>query len=112
MRIAKLDQRIEIQENSKTTTNGVKTDSWATIETVYGSLDPVSSFERRVAEQNGEIITHRVLMRYRNDIGSSDTEVLPKYRLVIDGFTYAIRSVINPDFRNRMFRLTVEELVD
>lgn len=107
--IGKLDKRIAVQARSLTRTKGVKTaDGWSTIETVYGSLEPLNGYERRIAEQNGLIASHRVWMRYRADLGDSDIELLPEHQMVIDGVTYEIRSVINTDLRNKWYEVLVE----
>lgn len=107
--IGKMDKRIAVQARSLTRTKGVKTsDGWATIETVYGSLEPLRGDERRIAEQNGLVASHKVVMRYRADLGDGDIELLPEHQLVIDGVTYEIRSVINRDFRNAWYDVMVE----
>lgn len=107
--IGKMDKRIAIQERSITRVKGVKTDNgWATIETVYGSLEPMSGFERRIAEQNGLIATHKVTMRYRDDLGDSDIELLPEHQLVIDSATYEVRQVLNRDFRDKWYDVIAE----
>ena len=107
--IGKMDNRIAIQERSITRVKGVKTDNgWATIETVYGSLEPMSGFERRIAEQNGLIATHKVTMRYRDDLGDSDIELLPEHQLVIDSATYEVRQVLNRDFRDKWYDVIAE----
>lgn len=108
--INKMWRRAAIQERSITRVKGVKTDDgWATIETVYCSLDPLTSRELRIAEQNGEIVTHKVVMRYRDDLGDADIELLPEHQLIIDGTTYEIRQVLNREFRNEWYDVMVEE---
>ena len=107
--IGKLDKRIAIQERSITRVNGVKTDDgWATIETVYGSLEPMNGYERRIAEQNGLIASHKIRMRYRADLGNNNIELLPEHQLVIDSVEYEIRDVINEDFRNEWYDVRAE----
>ncbi len=103
-------RRAAIRERSITRVKGVKTDNgWATIETVYCSLRPLSSREQIIAEQEGETLTHLIRMRYRGDIGPSDVELMPEHELIIDGKTYEIRAVINEDFRNRWYTVKAEE---
>jgi len=112
MSLGKMRYRMTIQRNDATRTKGVKqADDWQDVETVYAELRPLSARELRIAEQNREIVTHEVMMRYRDDLGASDTEVFPRYRLSLSGRTFDVRSVENVDFRNRTTRLRVEERV-
>jgi len=108
--IHKLWRRAQVQERSVTRVQGVKTaDGWSTIDTVYCSLKPLSARELRIADQNGEVVDHEILMRYRNDLGDRNTELLPRHQLIIDERTFDVRSVENVDFRDEWTRLKVEE---
>ena len=100
--IGKLRHRIAIQKSTESTNAiGEITDSWATVETVYGSAVQISGGEQRAAERNGLNVTHKITMRYRNDIGTDNTEVLSGYRLLIKGVAYDIRSVNNMELRDK-----------
>ena len=108
--IHKLWRRAQVQERTVTREQGVKTaDGWSTIDTVYCSLEPLSARELRMADQNGEVVDHEVWMRYRNDLGDGNTELLPRYQLIIDARRFEIRSAENVDFNNEWTRLRVEE---
>lgn len=110
--IGKMDKRIAIRERSITRVNGVKTDNgWQTLETVYGSLEPMSGYERRIAEQNGLVASHKVVIRYRNDLGDANTELLPEHELVIDGYPHEIRQVLNRDFRDEYYDILTERRI-
>ena len=110
--IHKMWRRADIQERSVTRVKGVKTDNgWATLETVYCSLDPLTSRESRIADQNGMTVTHRVMMRWRSDLGDSNVQLQPKHQLVIDGQTYDVKSVVNVDERDKFAEVMVEERV-
>lgn len=110
--IGQMRDRMTIQKNVATRTKGVRAnESWETLETVFAHLRPMSSRELRIAEQNREIVTHEVIMRFRDDLGSDDTEVFPRYRLLSGARAFDVRSVENVDFRNRTTRLRVEEKV-
>lgn len=110
--IGKMRERVTIQKNGATRTNGVRTaDSWTALETVYGRLRPLSARELRIADQNREIVTHEVTMRYRSDLGDDDTELFPRYRLLIGSRSFDVRSVQNVDFKNRINLLRAEEKV-
>jgi len=105
--IGTLDKRVTIEKRSLTRVKGVKTaDGWATIETVYGSLEPLRGYERRVAEQNGLIATHKVVLRYRDDLDGEELQY--DMRFLIDGAEYEVREIKNPDFRNKWFQVMVE----
>jgi|TARA_R110000822_G_scaffold127181_1_gene262491 SPP1 family predicted phage head-tail adaptor len=110
--IGKMRERIVIQKNGATRTNGVRNaDSWTAMETVYARLRPLSARELRVADQNREIVSHEVTMRYRSDLGTDDTELFPRYRLLIGSRSFDVRSVQNVDFKNRITLLRAEEKV-
>jgi len=111
MSIGKLRHRVSIQLNTPVYTLGVPADSWATIETVYASVEPLSSSEQRHALQNAETVTHKITMRYRADIGTADTEMLPKYQILFGSLIFEVRSVIFPDFRDRWVIVHCEQLV-
>jgi len=107
--IGKMDKRITIRGRSITRVNGVKTDNgWQTIETVYGSVEPMNGYEQRIAQQDGLIASHKITMRYRSDLGESNTELLPEHELVIDGINHEIRQVLNRDFRNKWYDIMTE----
>ena len=131
--IAALRHRVDIQHNVKTTTKGVKSDTWRSLETVYARVEPLRSSERRVAGQNAEIVTHSVVVRYRNNFGgvlelvgggilefiSGDpfefsgtfTKMLPRYRLVFGTRTFDIRSALHKNPRKRFTTLMCSEIV-
>lgn len=110
--IGRMRERATIQENGATRTNGVRSaDSWAALEAVYAELRPLSARELRTADQNKEIVSHEVTMRYRSDLGADDTELFPRYRLLIGSRSFDVRSVENVDFKNKWTRLRVEEKV-
>lgn len=104
--IGSMDKRITIEARSITRVKGVKTDNgWVALDTVYGSLVPLNGYERRIAEQNGLVASHRVWMRYRDNLPG---ELLPEHELVIDSIRYEIRSVINHDLRGKYYEVLVE----
>ena len=132
--IGRMRDRVSVQENVAASTKGVQAnESWATLATVYGNLRPLSARELRVADQNREIVTHEVVTRYRKpyagtlevsdgdplevsagvylDLFETFYAMLPRYRLLIGGRSFDIRSVENVDFKNRITRMRVEEKV-
>lgn len=110
--IGRMRERATIQRNDAGRTNGVRdADNWQDVETVYCELQPLTSAQKRVAEQNREIVTHNVRIRYRDDLGTADTALFPRYRLSIGSRTFDINTVINDGFRDKYLRLRVEEKV-
>ena len=110
--IGKMRERATIQDNAATRTSGVMgADSWTTLEIIYANLRPLSARELRTADQNKEIVSHEVTMRYRADLGTGDTELYPRYKLLIGTRSFDVRSVENVDFKNKWTRLRVEEKV-
>lgn len=106
--IGDMRHRVAVQSNTPTNSFGVLTDSWATIETVYSSVRTLSGQEVINASQNEGIYTHEFVMRYRDDLGNADTEMLNKYRLLFRGDIFDVRSVDNVDFRDQFIIVKAE----
>lgn len=107
--IGKMDRRIHVEKRDISRVDGVKVDNgWTRLETVYGSVEPMTGYERRIAEQNGLIVSHKVTMRYRSNLGVDNTELLPEHRLIIDNIVHEVRQVLNRDFRNMWYDILTE----
>ena len=89
IRAGKLDKRVTIQETTEgQDVYGAVTDSWGTFATRWASIEPLNGKEYfQVAERNAEVNT-RITMRYISG-------VTPKMRVLYDGRTYDIQSVIS-----------------
>jgi SPP1 family predicted phage head-tail adaptor len=71
MRIGRLRHRLELQSATMVQdASGEETETWATIDTIWGNVAPVGRAERFVsgADQQLATITHRVEIRYRTNI--------------------------------------------
>lgn len=83
---------------------GGSTLSWQEYVTVWAQLSPERAREKI---QQGRIADNQTgVLRVRS---SSATRLIDgKYRVVVDGVTYNVRAVINPDGRNDMLEILVE----
>jgi len=106
--IGEMRHRVAVQANTPSNSFGVITNSWATIETVYASVRTLSGREAEDASKPEGVYTHEFVMRYRDDLGNADTQMLNKYRLLFRGDQYDIRSVDNVDFRDNMMIVKTE----
>tara|TARA_R110002074_G_scaffold254739_1_gene427124 strand:+ start:115 stop:435 length:321 start_codon:yes stop_codon:yes gene_type:complete len=106
MRASSLRHRVSIQaESSAVDTYGEPTHSWATDETVWAMVEPLSGNEQDVGEGQTGIITHRVMMRYTANAS-------PKKRLLFGSKVLGIVSVINGMERNEHLVLECKEQVN
>lgn len=78
--------------------------TYSTFATRWIALLPLSGAERVASLQNEGTVTHRVRMRYTNGLK-------PKMRLVSDGRTFEIDSVVERG-RREEHELLVTEVVD
>lgn len=77
--------------------------AWSPIATVWARLEPVSSASLPWAGQSLDEATHRVTMRFRDDVKAG-------MRFTRDARIFVIRSVTDPDETGRyLFCLTREE---
>jgi SPP1 family predicted phage head-tail adaptor len=103
MKIGDLRHRIELQKPKNTADNmGGFTVTWGTMTTIYAAVWPVSAKELIQAKENKMTITHRIRIRYRDDIKSS-------WRIKFGVRYFDIESIINPDERNRTLELLCKE---
>lgn len=105
--IGTMDKRVHVQKRTVSRVNGVRSKGdWNTLWIVYGALRPLRGDEVRIAEQNGLVASHMVTIRYRNDFDGG--ELTPDMRFMIDSRLHEIRSIINPDFRNKVYQVMTE----
>jgi len=109
--IGKMRHRVAVQAATATNNLGVITETWATIETVYASVRTLTGREAEDASKPEGIYTHEFTMRYRDDLGSADTQMLNKYRLVFRSENHDVRSVDNVDFRDKFMIVKTERQV-
>jgi len=100
-----MDQKAEIQTPTEGVNSiGEPTFTYSTFATRWMALLPLSGAERIASLQNEGTVTHRVRMRYI-------TGLKPKMRLVSEGRTFEIDSVVERG-RREEHELLVTEVVD
>ncbi len=84
-RAGALRERIELQHQVRESDGaGGWHTKWEPYATVWGSVDAVSSGERMFAERIQGEITHRIVIRYRDDIEFDDRIVWRGYEIRFD----------------------------
>lgn len=107
MQSGRLRHRVTIQEQAVIRNSyGEEIVTWVDVATVWASVLPGSSGERFLASASREqaTATHTVRIRYRAGLN-------PKMRLIWDGRTLNIESIIDPDGRRRDLVLLCNEVV-
>ena len=95
MKAGQLRHRIEFQERNETRgTQGSVVESWTTLAFRWARIVPLNGQELVNAQQIKNTISHRIELRYWVDLTA-------KLRIVFNGRTFGIESVINIDERNR-----------
>lgn len=100
MQAGKLRQRVEIQTLTTTQDGyGEMVESWATLATVWGEMRPSLRATREAfgasVEQRSARTTYECKLRYKAGLDPYRT------RLVWDGRTFDVESVMDPDGRTR-----------
>lgn len=73
---------------------GGHAESWSEVATVFGLVEPVSAATRFGADQSLETVTHRITVRFRDDLASG-------MRLTRGGRVFEVVSVHDPDETGR-----------
>jgi SPP1 family predicted phage head-tail adaptor len=104
-RAGQMRDRITLQRETEVSDGGGGYElGWFTVATVWGQLMPERGNER-VENGRMEASVGAVLrIRYSSDVA----EVSAGWRAVVDGEEYNIRSVTQPDRRNRIIEMTVD----
>lgn len=93
-KVGSLRDRVTIQQETRVEDGGGGASTvWIDIQTVYANVAPVSSNTRIVALAQALMMTHKVTIRYRNDIDLQAN----RYRLLWRGQVLRIVSVTTPD---------------
>jgi len=100
-----MDQKATIETPAESVNSiGEPTLTYSTFATRWIALLPLSGAERVASMQNEGTVTHRVRMRYTSGLK-------PKMRLVSEGRTFEIASVVERGRRDE-HELLVTEVVD
>lgn len=99
----KLRHTISIQRETRTADGmGGSSITWAQIAAPRAFIRPMSGGERFQAMRIEANVTHRIYIRYRSDITTSD-------RIVYQGRVMQIRALINLEERNRWIEIYADE---
>jgi len=106
MDVGRLNKRLTLRTNTPTTDDGGGlVDSFANTITVWGSLEPIRSFERMRAGGIDATATHMTRLRY-------NSRVTPDDQVTYDGRTFnIIGAPVNVDEANCVHEMTLEEVV-
>jgi len=103
MRLGPLRQRVNIQARSATVDAfGQESETWATVATVWASVEPLSGRELLAAQQVQGETTHRVRMRYMAGVTTSS-------RVLFNLRPFDVRSVINKNEAGAFLELLCTE---
>ena len=103
MRAGRLRHRITIQNPTKQRNQvGETVLAWKDLATVWAAVEPVSGKEFFAAKQVIAEVTHKIRTRYRPGIS-------PQSRVLFNGRTFEVNSVINRDERNRELEIMATE---
>lgn len=97
--------RVEIQSRVTTQdTYGAVTETWSTVATRWGRVEPLSGREQWQAQQVRPDVTHRVTLRYYDGLTA-------RHRLKVGDRVLNITSVLNTEERKRQHEcVCVEEV--
>jgi SPP1 family predicted phage head-tail adaptor len=76
--------------------------SWATFATLWARIEPVSAGEKTIAAHLAGVVTHKVTLRWRDDLTAS-------MRIGYRGRHFRIRMIHDPDEGRRYLELGCEE---
>lgn len=109
--VNRLRHRITVEENTPVrNTYGELIDAWTTVETVYGAVRPYDGTTLMRAAAGSSLKGAEITMRYRTDLGTADTRVLPRYRLRYQNRLFSIDGVRDLDESHKFIVLDVEEM--
>lgn len=81
---------------------GGSTNVWETVATIRACIKPISGGERFQAMRLEADTTHRIFIRYRTDLLTSD-------RINYNGRLFQIRALINLEEQNKWFEIYADE---
>lgn len=107
--IGALRHRIQIQSLTLTPDGqGGQTESWTDLAAVWADVQPVSASERIYSRQTQYTRTHKVVIRYLEDLTSS---VSTAHRFLFDNRTFHIRGIRKMDEKKFWLLIDAEENV-
>jgi len=98
-----LRHRITIQRETYTPDGlGGGDNTWATYATVRAFIKPMSGNERLFSQRLEAVATHRIFIRYRADLSTTD-------RIDFNGRLMQIRALINLEEANKFIEIYADE---
>jgi SPP1 family predicted phage head-tail adaptor len=96
-------KRVTIQNKSTVSDGqGGQTETWNNGSTVWASIEPLKAYERYQAMQMQVPVTHKVTMRYTDEITSAS-------RLLYGDRVFWVKEIIDPEERQRFLVLKAIE---
>lgn len=111
MRAGPLRHRVQIQNATQTqdAASGWTTDTWTGTDKVWASIEPLSGRERFEAQQVTPEVTHKIRIRWRDDITiDPDSRVVGKTN-PYNGTTFNVHAVLNQMGRSRELVILAKE---
>ena len=100
---SRLTRRVTLQEAVRTADGGGGyTTSWQDIAYLWAEVAPLSGQEVYRHHREEAHLTHRITIRYRDNVRTG-------MRFVLDGRVLIIRAIANPGERNELFEIYAEE---
>jgi SPP1 family predicted phage head-tail adaptor len=107
--IGEMRHRVTIQTLTETSDGqGGQTQSWATLATVWGKLEPVKASEKAFAQRLQYARSHVLWIRHRTDISMLTGNM---NRIQFDSRTWQIKGIRRPDERKFFLILDLDENV-
>jgi SPP1 family predicted phage head-tail adaptor len=101
---ARLRQRVTLQQASESPDGaGGFARSWNDVAALWAELTPLQGREQLDAMQLASRVTHRAVLRYRDDVSAD------KRLILADGRIFNIRAVLNIAEQSYLLELLVEE---
>lgn len=104
MQAGKLRHRVQLQEHTTAfNASGDVVETWATVATLWAAVEPLQGRELFTAQAIDARLTHRVTLRYRDDVTASQ-------RILFDSrILHLLGPPINPEERNRTLQFLCME---
>jgi len=101
--LGSLRHRVTLERPELTTDTGGGADiTWVKVADIWASIEPLSGLERFLDHQTQSVLTHKIIIRFRED-------VLPEMRLRKGQRGFEIISVMNEKERNHWLALECAE---
>lgn len=101
-----LDKRVTLQSaTSPRDASGQPVPTWSNVAVVWAAIAPIRGREYFAAQQVSAETTHKVTIRYREDVS-------PKWRVIYSDRIFRIESVIDPLERHESLELMCVEVLD